>query len=240
MLYKNYVFDLYGTLIDIRTDEEMPSLWRVMAEVYSRYGVDMKPEKLKEEFRRIEREERDKVRREKKTDYPEIKLEKVFLRLRDDLADSAGAVHTHSCEFVPDDSTWAQMIANTFRALSIKKKRLFPGAMETLLELKKRGAGVYLLSNAQRVFTMPEIEQLGLAECFDAIYISSDYGFCKPDPRFFEALLEKEGLDSRETVMIGNEPQSDIAIARAVGTDSILFDGTVRAARIRAQYHALL
>lgn len=26
--YQNFVFDLYGTLVDIRTDEEQPSFWR--------------------------------------------------------------------------------------------------------------------------------------------------------------------------------------------------------------------
>ena len=26
-----YIFDLYGTLVDIRTDESMPTLWRRMA-----------------------------------------------------------------------------------------------------------------------------------------------------------------------------------------------------------------
>ena len=26
--YKNYLFDLYGTLVDIHTNEEAPSFWR--------------------------------------------------------------------------------------------------------------------------------------------------------------------------------------------------------------------
>ena len=31
-MYKNFFFDLYGTLVDIRTDEQKPSLWRNLAE----------------------------------------------------------------------------------------------------------------------------------------------------------------------------------------------------------------
>ena len=31
MTYDNYIFDLYGTLIDIHTDEELPGLWQDMA-----------------------------------------------------------------------------------------------------------------------------------------------------------------------------------------------------------------
>ncbi|MBQ7679665.1 MAG: HAD family hydrolase [Butyrivibrio sp.] len=232
--YQNYVFDLYGTLVDIHTDESMPQLWRIMADLYGRYGIDLPPATLQAEFRRMEREEREHLSRTLETSYPEIPIERVFLRLRDELA------HSHPCDFVPDDTVWVQVIANTFRALSNRKRRLFPEARETLLALRARGAGVYLLSNAQRIFTMPEIEQLGLVPCFDAMYISSDYGYCKPDPRFFEILLDREGLDRDRTVMIGNEPQSDLAVAEAVGVDGILFDGTVSAAHTRSQYRALL
>ena len=38
-MYKNYFFDLYGTLVDIRTDEQKPSLWRDLAEFYSLCGA---------------------------------------------------------------------------------------------------------------------------------------------------------------------------------------------------------
>ena len=34
MRYQNYVFDLYGTLVDIHTDEEQQMLWEKMAMFY--------------------------------------------------------------------------------------------------------------------------------------------------------------------------------------------------------------
>ena len=33
-MFKNYVFDLYGTLVDISTDEENPELWENIARMY--------------------------------------------------------------------------------------------------------------------------------------------------------------------------------------------------------------
>ena len=33
-MYKNYIFDLYGTIIDINTDENYDDLWKEMAEFY--------------------------------------------------------------------------------------------------------------------------------------------------------------------------------------------------------------
>ena len=38
MKYQNYVFDLYGTLVDIHTDEEQQMLWEKMAMFYGYQG----------------------------------------------------------------------------------------------------------------------------------------------------------------------------------------------------------
>ena len=41
-MYKNYIFDLYGTLVDIRTDEYKDSLWKDIAKIYSINGAKYK------------------------------------------------------------------------------------------------------------------------------------------------------------------------------------------------------
>ena len=45
--YKNYIFDFYGTLVDILTDEKDPALWDKLAQLYQAYGADYKGESLK-------------------------------------------------------------------------------------------------------------------------------------------------------------------------------------------------
>lgn len=37
-MYRNYIFDLYGTLVDIHTDEEKEALWEEMADAYKKAG----------------------------------------------------------------------------------------------------------------------------------------------------------------------------------------------------------
>ena len=37
--YENYIFDLYGTLVDIQTNEKKASLWKNMAHIYSMTGA---------------------------------------------------------------------------------------------------------------------------------------------------------------------------------------------------------
>ena len=38
--FKNYIFDFYGTLVDIETDESSPVLWDTMAQIYQSYGAN--------------------------------------------------------------------------------------------------------------------------------------------------------------------------------------------------------
>ena len=79
--YQNYIFDLYGTLIDIWTDENDPMLWQRMAEIYSCCGAEYSAEALKVAYQRIAVEEQDRLGAQNGSRFPEIKLETVFLRL---------------------------------------------------------------------------------------------------------------------------------------------------------------
>ena len=68
MRYDNYVFDLYGTLIDIRTDEEQDELWNKSAIWLEKKGVLIEPETMRTMYHEII--EREKAGR-KDVRYPE-------------------------------------------------------------------------------------------------------------------------------------------------------------------------
>lgn len=216
--YKNYIFDLYGTLIDIHTDEEQMSLWKTLATFYSHYGVDYTPGELRGAYKRTVKEE-EKLLKNKAIDYPEINLETVFIRLLKE----APKGHP-TTRLVQDDKEWACAVANIFRIESYKKIKVYKNAEKVLSSLKVRGSKLYLLSNAQRSFTVPEFEVTRLSRFFDAAYISSDAGIKKPDPQFLEMLLSAEGLDRSECVMVGNDLDSDMKMAGDCGMDGILIN----------------
>lgn len=90
-----------------------------------------------------------------------------------------------------------------------------------LAMLRARGGRLYLLSNAQAIFTTCELRALGLEEAFDAVYLSSDYGCKKPDRRFFDLLLTRQHLDPARSIMVGNDPICDAAGGRAAGLDTL-------------------
>ena len=210
-----YIFDLYGTLIDIHTDQTMPSLWKRMATHYSIYGADWKPAEMKKAYERMCGEEAQKLLCET-VQEPEIDLLIVFRRLYEE----APAFHpTEKKTEINED--WLSVTANVFRTISRKKLRLYPDTLPVLKQLKKEGKKIYLLSNAQHVFTIPEMEMTGIIGYFDGIFISSDLGIKKPQKEFMEKLLETYEIERDSAVMVGNEIRSDIFIAEQCGMDSV-------------------
>ena len=111
--------------------------------------------------------------------------------------------------------------AQMFRISSTDYIRLYPHVTDALVALREKGYKLWLLSNAQRVFTAFELNHLGLAPYFDGIYISSDYGCRKPDIRFFNALIQERKLDIGNCLMIGNDLDTDIAGAKNAGLDTL-------------------
>ena len=83
--YDNYIFDLYGTLVDIHTEENDPLVWKKLALFYGYYDADYSSEELKERYAAIIAGEEYKMKSEKKDDaheaHPEVQIEEVFQKL---------------------------------------------------------------------------------------------------------------------------------------------------------------
>lgn len=261
-MYRNYIFDLYGTLVDIRTDEERAEVWEKLRLFYGYYGAVYEAGELRACYRKlvedkirggtggightgrgdrdfcgelvkgreesgiggeeyIEREseifcgELVKDREESGMDgeeyagkgyeaCPEIKIEQVFSEL-------------FALKGVRAGEELAVCAGQFFRVLSTEHIGLYEGARELLERLKERGKRLYLLSNAQRIFTAYEMELLKIAGYFDGIFLSSDFGIKKPERQFFERLISQYDLDVRESIMIGNDEVCDIAGAWRAG-----------------------
>ena len=119
----------------------------------------------------------------------------------------------------PADKTLAVHAGQFFRAMTTGYLHLYDGVPQMLAMLRAKGGRLYLLSNAQAIFTAHEMRALGLADAFDAVYLSSDCGCKKPDRRFFRLLLDEQRLDPARSIMVGNDPVCDAAGARDAGLD---------------------
>ena len=206
--YKAYLFDLYGTLVDIHTDESKPAFWKAVAAYYTEHGAAYDGKTLRETYRTLYAAETARLQAAAPDAKVEIDLLPVFRGL-------------YAQKGINADAALLAETAWFFRQRSTSHLRAYAGAGELLDALRAAGRTVILLSNAQSCFTRPELDLLGLTQRFDHIYISSEIGFQKPDPRFFNAPLRDLGLDPADCLMIGNDPFCDVGGAVAVGMDAV-------------------
>lgn len=209
--YQNFVFDLYGTLVDIHTTEGSPLLWRQLALYLSFRGIPYAPQELRQTYLAAcaahQTQADDALRRQGAECPAELEIRQVWRELL-------------ARDGVPADDALIEDFCRLFRALSIRKLRLFPDTLSTLTALREAGRNVFLLSNAQAAFTRPELKTLGLEGRFDGILLSSEEGCKKPSPAFFGLLSKRFGLKNEETVMTGNDFDCDCLGAQKAGIDS--------------------
>ncbi len=205
-MYTDLIFDLYGTLVDIHT-EENALVWDKTALYFGYYGAPCTGEELHAAFDAA-MAQREAQAGQSYECFPDIPFEQVMAQLLRDRG-------------VADADVLGVNAAQLFRIASTEYIRLYPYVKEALATLRRKGYRLWLLSNAQRVFTAYELKHLGLGEEFDGVYLSSDYGCRKPDVRFFQALLEEQQLDPSKCLMIGNDRDTDIAGAKAAGLDTL-------------------
>lgn len=202
----NLIFDLYGTLVDIHT-EETDLVWEKTALYFGFYGAHYTGPELHKAFDAA-MAQREAQAGQSYECFPDIPFEQVMAQLFRDKG-------------IENAETLGVNAAQLFRITSIEYLRLYPGVKEALASLRQKGHRLWLLSNAQQVFTAYELRCLGLGEEFDGVYLSSDYGCRKPDVRFFRALLEEQHLDPADCLMIGNDRETDIAGAKAAGLSTL-------------------
>ena len=206
MRAENVVFDLYGTLVDIRTDEHGKRCWERTAEIFRENGAEYLPKELEKRYFEVVSELEHETNVDLKEVYHEIDILRAFRILYREKGVSA-------------DGELAEKTAVGFRRASTKFIRLYPNVVWLLSGLSEDGARVILLSNAQAAFTRPELRRLGLDGLFDKIFLSSDFGIKKPDLRFFGAALKD--LDPQRTVMVGNDMTCDIEPAKKLGLSTV-------------------
>jgi HAD superfamily hydrolase (TIGR01509 family) len=97
-----------------------------------------------------------------------------------------------------------------------------PGAKEVLAELRSRGFKLGVVSNWD--WTLPGVlRATGLADYFDYVGVSALEGVAKPDPRFFEIVLDELQVEPQQAIHIGDS-EDDINGAVAAGVRPVLFD----------------
>lgn len=93
----------------------------------------------------------------------------------------------------------------------------FPGALELLAELRRRGLKLGLITNGFAETHYEKLELLGFERAFDAVLCADEVGMLKPDPRIFLHACELLSISPSRAAMVGDRYFRDISGAREAG-----------------------
>src|SRR6476646_4504696 len=82
---------------------------------------------------------------------------------------------------------------------------LFPESLAVLEQLKQWRLKLGIISNFDsRIYSV--LDSLGIRQFFDAVVLSSETGYCKPDAEIFAAGSSAIGVDPSEALFVGDSP----------------------------------
>lgn len=97
-----------------------------------------------------------------------------------------------------------------------------PGTVDVLADLRAAGVPLFALSNwSAETFPFAR-ERFDFLAWFEGIVISGEVGVNKPDPRIFEHLVERFGVEPAAALFIDDSP-ANIDVATALGFHAIQF-----------------
>lgn len=106
----------------------------------------------------------------------------------------------------------------------VKKAELFPETKKTLVELKRRGFELVILSNTGSEFFNQKLRETGLRLYFKAIIISAEVGVLKPDKRIFSRAEKILECSPSKILMVDDSYYHGVLPARKLGWKGLLVD----------------
>lgn len=107
---------------------------------------------------------------------------------------------------------------------------LYPEVPHVLDDLAGRGLVLGIVSNWGTIMPLRGIlERTGIIERFATVVVSGEVGVAKPDPAILQLALDDLGEDAGpHAAYVGDDPEADVAPARALGLTAVLVDRTDR------------
>ena len=112
----------------------------------------------------------------------------------------------------------------TYHNTKFAMLKLEPETFSILLYLKSKGYKVGLITNGKELKQWEKLVRLGMYPFFDEVVTSESVGVEKPDPKIFEIAMERLGVTSGTSLMVGNNFDADILGACNAGMQSMLIN----------------
>jgi putative hydrolase of the HAD superfamily len=205
------IFDINGTIIDIETEEWGRTTLRQISRYLSYIGISCGTSELVELVRGgVRRQVEASTER-----HPEFDAVELWRTVIDTLTNASRRVSSTSvgsrawASPILGDPELALHLAQLQRALSRRRLRPYPEVEEVLAALRPQYR-LAIVSDAQKAYARSELAETGLSGYFDAIVVSGELGFRKPDRRIFDAALAAVGTTADRAIFVGNDMHRDV------------------------------
>ena len=122
---------------------------------------------------------------------------------------------------VEERITHAEEYAALYMKLHNERIRPMDGAVEALDAMKEVGLRLAVVTNGVAESQREKLERFGLTERFEYIFIDTEIGYSKPDPRIFAYALDKMQLRAEEVWMIGDNIRWDVGGPQQLGITGV-------------------
>jgi len=100
----------------------------------------------------------------------------------------------------------------------------FAGAEEVCRLLAKH-CRLFIVTNGLETVQKGRMSRCSFKECFEAMFVSEEVGYQKPQREYFEAVAGRiPGFDPAKAIVVGDSAASDILGANNAGLDSVWYN----------------
>ncbi|MES2882191.1 MAG: YjjG family noncanonical pyrimidine nucleotidase [Bacteroidota bacterium] len=124
-------------------------------------------------------------------------------------------------DFKIADEELTRQLSELFLQLLPSRTLLFPDTKETLDYLAAKNYNLHLITNGFDETQHSKLRHSGLSKYFEKVITSENSNSLKPKKEIFEFAFEKTGATAKESLMIGDSMEIDIAGAKAVGMHGV-------------------
>ncbi len=207
-------FDVNGTLVRILADDGDERAFRAAAHFLTYQGIDLHRYELRELYFQLMKEQL----RSSPEKYPEFDAVRIWRRIIEDHRTGfSRALPAGKLQQIP------LFLAEMSRGISRRRLGVYPYVREVLDVLHDRFP-LAIVTDAQSAYARGELHKVGLLGYFDAIIVSGDHGFRKPDRRLFQLALDGMAVGAENTLFVGNDMYRDIYGAQEAGLTTVMFD----------------
>lgn len=130
-----------------------------------------------------------------------------------------------SCESLAVENGYEESVGTKLGEIYSHRRRhgdveFLPGAEEALTYLSDRYE-LGLITNAEREVQRPKLESLGIYTLFETVVYAGHDTEYKPHPEAFREALQVVGVSPDDALYVGDDFESDILGADAVGIDTV-------------------